>query len=386
MIFLMDPEFWARVFGIIIIDLTLAGDNALVIALAVRTLPKRQQLLGRIWGTLGAVGLRLAFITIATFLLRIPLLQLAGGVALLWIAFKLVHKETGAEGHVREGGSLREAVWIIIVADAIMSLDNVLAVAAAAHGDLRLVVFGIALSLPIVVWGSGLLATLMNRFVWVIWLGGGILGYVAGEMILKDHGLARWIDHSTPGPALREREGHPVSGAHQSPRQPSSPRRRHERGAGGDPGDVPARDGEAADPEGRTDRTGARGRPRGRSGEPLRPPPDRPSRGRRRGLRHGRDLVREGSDPRDLELRLQPAPDQRARHDVDPPDDRQASVGVPADRRGSERALAARAGDRRASGDRAWCAGDRLDRRGRARPPGRAARPAPPAGRGPDPR
>ena len=202
MIFLMDPEFWARVFGIIVIDLTLAGDNALVIALAVRTLPKRQQFLGRIWGTLGAVGLRLAFITVATFLLRIPFLQLAGGLLLLWIAFKLVHKETGAEGHVREGGSLREAVWIIVVADAIMSLDNVLAVAAAAHGDLRLVIFGIALSLPIVVWGSGLLATLMNRFVWVIWVGGGILGYVAGEMILKDQGLARWIDQSAPGLGL----------------------------------------------------------------------------------------------------------------------------------------------------------------------------------------
>jgi YjbE family integral membrane protein len=202
MIFLMDPEFWARVFGIIIIDLTLAGDNALVIALAVRTLPRRQQFLGRIWGTLGAVGLRLAFIAIATFLLRIPFLQVVGGAALLWIAFKLVHKESGAEGHIREGGSLKEAVWIIVVADAIMSLDNVLAVAAAAHGDLRLVVFGIALSLPIVVWGSGLLAALMNRFVQVIWVGGGILGYVAGEMILKDHGLARWIDHSTPGLGL----------------------------------------------------------------------------------------------------------------------------------------------------------------------------------------
>jgi YjbE family integral membrane protein len=199
MIFLMDPEFWARVFGIIVIDLTLAGDNALVIALAVRTLPKRQQLLGRIWGTLGAVGLRLAFIAIATFLLRIPFLQAVGGLLLLWIAFKLVHHETGAEGHVRQGGSLSEAIWIIVVADAVMSLDNVLAVAAAAHGDLRLVVFGIALSLPIVVWGSGLLAALMNRFAWIIWLGGGILGYVAGEMILKDHGLERFVDPSLPG-------------------------------------------------------------------------------------------------------------------------------------------------------------------------------------------
>src|SRR2546427_7486292 len=198
MIFLMDPEFWARVVGIIVIDLTLAGDNALVIALAVRTLPKRQQFWGRLWGTAGAVGLRLAFIAIATFLLRIPLLQLVGGLALLWIAFKLVGKQTGAEGHVRQGSSLWEAVWIIIVADAVMSLDNVLAVAAAAHGDLTLVVFGIALSLPIVVWGSGLLATLMNRVVWVIWLGGGILGYVAGEMILKDQRLVRWVDHTAP--------------------------------------------------------------------------------------------------------------------------------------------------------------------------------------------
>ena len=196
MMFLMDPEFWMRVVGIIVIDLTLAGDNALVIALAVRTLPRRQQLWGRIWGTAGAVGLRLAFITVATYLLHIPLLQLLGGLALLWIAFKLVHKETGVEGHVRQGGSLREAIWIIIVADAVMSLDNVLAVAAAAHGDLTLVVFGIALSLPLVVWGSGLLSTLMNRFEWIIWIGGGILGYVAGEMILKDKILSRWLDSS----------------------------------------------------------------------------------------------------------------------------------------------------------------------------------------------
>ena len=205
MLFLMDPEFWARVVGIIVIDLTLAGDNALVIALAVRTLPKRQQFWGRIWGTAGAVGLRLLFIALATILLRVPFLQLAGGLALLWIAFKLVRQQGGAEaaeGHVRHGSSLREAVWIIIVADAVMSLDNVLAVAAAAHGDMTLVVFGIALSLPIVVWGSGLLAALMNRFMWIIWLGGGILGYVAGEMILKEPKLDRLIDHATPGIGL----------------------------------------------------------------------------------------------------------------------------------------------------------------------------------------
>jgi YjbE family integral membrane protein len=167
-------------------------------------LPKRQQFWGRIWGTGGAVGLRLLFIAIATILLRVPFLQLVGGLLLLWIAFKLVRQQGGteaAEGHVRHGSSLREAIWIIILADAVMSLDNVLAVAAAAHGEMTLVVFGIALSLPIVVWGSGILATLMNRFVWIIWLGGGILGYVAGEMILKERHLTRWIDHAA-NPAL----------------------------------------------------------------------------------------------------------------------------------------------------------------------------------------
>jgi YjbE family integral membrane protein len=194
MALLLDPEFWARLFGIVLIDLTLAGDNALVIALAVRTLPKRQQFFGRIWGTAGAIVLRLAFIAAATVLLRIPFLQLAGGLLLLWIAIKLVRQDSGAdEAHVRHGSTLAEAVWIIIVADAVMSLDNVLAVAAAAHGDLVLVAFGIALSLPIVVWGSGVLATLMNRFGWIIWIGGGILGYVAGEMILEDQALRRWL-------------------------------------------------------------------------------------------------------------------------------------------------------------------------------------------------
>jgi len=193
MAFLADPEFWARWLSIVIIDLTLAGDNALVIALAVRTLPKRQQFWGRIWGSLGAVALRLAFITIITYLLKVPFLQFVGGVLLIWIALKLVRQESGVEEHVRHGTSMWEAVWVIIVADVVMSLDNVLAVAAAAHGDLVLVVFGISLSLPLVVWGSGILARLMNRFAWIVWIGGGILGYVAAEMILKDRIVAGWL-------------------------------------------------------------------------------------------------------------------------------------------------------------------------------------------------
>jgi YjbE family integral membrane protein len=193
MAFMGDPEFWARWLSIVIIDLTLAGDNALVIALAVRTLPPKQQFWGRIWGSIGAVGLRLIFITIITYLLKIPFLQVVGGVLLIWIALKLVRQESGAEEHVKQGTSLWEAIWVIIVADVVMSLDNVLAVAAAAHGDLTLVVFGIALSLPLVVWGSGILARLMNRFPWIIWIGGGILGYVAGEMILKDRLVHDWL-------------------------------------------------------------------------------------------------------------------------------------------------------------------------------------------------
>jgi YjbE family integral membrane protein len=193
---MIDPEFWVRLAGIVLIDLTLAGDNALVIALAVRTLPRNLQFWGRIWGTVGAVGLRLAFIAIATYLLEVPFLQAAGGLLLLWIAYKLVRPQPGGEGEhggVRQGATLKEAIWIIIVADAVMSLDNVLAVAAAAHGDFYLLVFGIALSLPLVVWGSGILARLMNRYPWIVWLGGGILGYVAGEMMLKDRVVQQWI-------------------------------------------------------------------------------------------------------------------------------------------------------------------------------------------------
>jgi YjbE family integral membrane protein len=193
--FLTDPEFWARWLSIVILDLTLAGDNALVIALAVRTLPRGQQFWGRVWGSIGAVALRLLFITIITYLLRIPLLQFVGGLLLIWIAVKLVRQSGGGEGegHVKHGTSMLEAVWIIIVADVVMSLDNVLAVAGAAHGNLVLVVFGIALSLPLVVWGSGILARLMNRYPWIIWFGGGILGYVAGEMMLKDDWIKAWL-------------------------------------------------------------------------------------------------------------------------------------------------------------------------------------------------
>src|SRR5215468_667299 len=196
--FLANPEFWVRWFGIVILDLSLAGDNALVIAMAVRTLPPREQFLGRVGGTFGAVALRFAFIAIITQLLRIPYLQAAGGLVLVWIAVKLLRQDAGGEGQeVRHGTTLWEAIWVIIVADIIMSLDNVLAVAAASHGDLALVIFGIGLSIPIVICGAGFLAKLMNRFQWIVWLGGGILGWMAGEMVVEDRNLHAWLEPLT---------------------------------------------------------------------------------------------------------------------------------------------------------------------------------------------
>ena len=184
--FLFDPTFWVRWVQIVLIDLVLAGDNALVIALAVRTLPPKEQFWGRVWGTAGAVILRLIFVMIITRLLLIPLLQLVGGLVLIWIAVKLVRPAAAHEEVARPGASLREAIKIIIVADVAMSLDNVIAISGAAKGDFKLVIFGLLLSIPLVVWGSGLLARLMNRFRIIIWLGGGVLGYVAGHMIFKD--------------------------------------------------------------------------------------------------------------------------------------------------------------------------------------------------------
>jgi YjbE family integral membrane protein len=185
---IIQPEFWARWLGIVVIDLSLAGDNALVIAMAVLTLPPRQRMIGLIGGTIGAVVLRIVLIAVITQILLIPFLQALGGLVLVWIAIKLVRQDASdTKGHkVREVATLWEAIGIIIVADLIMSLDNVLAVAATAHGDLTLVLFGIGLSIPIVICGSSLLARLMDRFRWIVWLGGGVLGWVAGDLAITD--------------------------------------------------------------------------------------------------------------------------------------------------------------------------------------------------------
>lgn len=187
------PEFWTRLAEISFLNMLLSGDNAVVIALAVRALPARQRLLGQLGGTVGAVVLRLLFVGVISLLLRVPYLRLAGGLLLIWIAFKLIRPIDEDTGGVRHGASFWESIWIIVVADITMSLDNVLAVAAAAHGDMLLVGLGIGMSVPIVVWGSGILAGLMNRYPWIIWAGGGLLAYVAGDMILEDPAVMGWL-------------------------------------------------------------------------------------------------------------------------------------------------------------------------------------------------
>jgi YjbE family integral membrane protein len=177
------------VIAIVLIDLALSGDNALVIGLAARRLPRDQRRTAIVVGGALAVGLRIVGTALVTLLLRIPYLQLAGGIALVVIAYRLVSKDEG--GHeVREASSMREAITTIVIADAAMSLENVLGVGAAAHGDLPLLVFGLALSIPIVLFGSSLVVALLERWPALIWLGAFALVWTAADMILEDPTVA----------------------------------------------------------------------------------------------------------------------------------------------------------------------------------------------------
>ncbi len=187
---LASPVFWLAVLQIIAIDILLGGDNAVVIALACRKLPAAQRNKGIFWGVFGAIGLRIVLIYFALQLLAIPYLKIVGGLLLFWIGIKLVLPESeDAHGDVQGSRTLMGAIKTIIVADAVMSLDNVIAVAGAAHGSIVLVVFGIMVSIPIVVWGSKFVLVLMDRFPVVITAGGGLLGWIGGGMLLTDPGL-----------------------------------------------------------------------------------------------------------------------------------------------------------------------------------------------------
>lgn len=184
---LVSPAFWAAVLQIIAIDILLGGDNAVVIALACRKLPEKQRNQGIFWGVIGAILLRVVLIYFALQLLEIRYLKIVGGILLFWIGVKLILPEDeDGHGYVACSTSLIGAIKTIIVADAVMSLDNVIAVAGAAHGSIVLVVFGIVVSIPIVVWGSKLVLTLMDRFPLVITAGGGLLGWIGGGMLITD--------------------------------------------------------------------------------------------------------------------------------------------------------------------------------------------------------
>ena len=187
-----DPTtlvFWIAVLQIIAIDILLGGDNAVVIALACRKLPEAQRKKGIFWGVAGAIGLRIVLIFFALQLLDIPWLKIIGALLLVWIGIKLLQPEEEGHGDVAAATSLAGAIKTIIVADAVMSLDNVIAVAAAAHGSMLLVVFGILVSIPIVVWGSQLVLKLMDRYPVVITAGGALLGWIGGGMIVGDPAL-----------------------------------------------------------------------------------------------------------------------------------------------------------------------------------------------------
>jgi YjbE family integral membrane protein len=183
--FLLTPEFWTGLLAIVVIDLVLAGDNAIVIGMAARNLPTHQQKQAILWGTVGAIVIRSVATIAVVWLLRIPGLLLIGGLMLVWIALKLLVEQREHES-IKAGNSLWSAISTIIVADAVMGLDNVIAVAGAAHGSFLLVVIGLLISVPVMVWGSTLVMKIIERYPAVIYFGAAVLAYTAGSMITEE--------------------------------------------------------------------------------------------------------------------------------------------------------------------------------------------------------
>lgn len=188
-----DPQFWLAVVQIILIDIVLGGDNAVVIALACRRLPEHQRKLGIFWGVFGAIALRIVLIFFALSLLAIPYLKIGGAILLIWIGIKLLQPESEGEHEIDASTTLLGAIKTIIVADAVMSLDNVIAIAGAAKDDLSLVIFGLVISVPIIVWGSQLVMKIMDRYPITIAIGAGLLGWIAGDMVVTDVVTKEWV-------------------------------------------------------------------------------------------------------------------------------------------------------------------------------------------------
>src|SRR5215218_8412049 len=198
----MTGEWFGRLIGVLVVNLILSGDNAVVIAMAARTLEGANRKKAIIWGAAGAVVLRLIFAGVITLLLEVPLLQVVGGLLLVWIAWGLVHEDDGGEGDeekVKAGSNTWQAIRIIIMADAVMSLDNVIALVQAARiggeVDFALLVIGLATTIPLVIFGAALLTSLLNRFPILVYAGAGLLVYLAVEMLFADKVTHPYLEH-----------------------------------------------------------------------------------------------------------------------------------------------------------------------------------------------
>ena len=199
--FISNPQNWVALMQIIGIDLLLGGDNAVVIALACRGLPPHQQKKAILFGAAAAIIIRSVLTVFALYLLGIPYLKIIGSVLLVWIGIKLMLPEDGhggEDGKFSGSGSLAAAIKTIIIADVVMSLDNVLAVAAAAHGSMVLIVLGLLISIPIVIFGSTLVLKLMDRYPVLITIGAALLGFVAGQMFFTDPAIKDWATQTLP--------------------------------------------------------------------------------------------------------------------------------------------------------------------------------------------
>ena len=192
---LFSPEFFSALMAIVLLDLVLAGDNAIVIGLAARNVPAEMRNRVVFWGTAGAIIIRALLTVVVVWLLKIPGFLLAGGLALVWIAWQLTQEDNGGGHEITPHSSVRGAIRTIVIADAVMGVDNVLAIGGAAHGSMLLVVLGLVISIPIVVWGSQLILKMVDRHPWIIIAGAAVLGWTAAKMIASEPLLKGWIAH-----------------------------------------------------------------------------------------------------------------------------------------------------------------------------------------------
>lgn len=192
-----NPDFLSGLLAIILLDLVLAGDNAIVIAMAASRLPKVLQRKAIFWGTFGAVAVRFVLTAVVVYLLKLPGLMLIGGALLLPIAWKLLSHGSQEDPEISASNTFWSALRTIIIADALMGMDNVLAIAGASKGQLVLVILGLLISIPLVVWGSTLILKLINRYPIIMYIGAGAIAFTAGRMISHDQWLRDWFDAHT---------------------------------------------------------------------------------------------------------------------------------------------------------------------------------------------